>query len=208
MGIILLDIGNVLVTVDFSPFCRAVARDGQVGAGSIMSRFCEGELKDRHDTGQIASMEYLGMIIADPLTRDMPLHRMRLAWQDIFTPMPGSEEAVRQLRRHHQIWIMSDTDPLHFAFLLDRFPVLRNHDRYFLSYEHGYLKRSPDAFRYVLEESGRDPGEFLLIDDRVLNTISCREAGIRSILFESWQKTLASPLLAVDASVPVGEVCR
>ena len=196
MGIILLDIGNVLVNVDFMPFCRAVSREGDAGAAAIMERYCLSELKERHDTGRIGPREYLAMIAADPLTRDLPPDRLRLAWQEIFTPTPGSAEAVETLKRRHELWIMSDTDPLHFAFLIDRFAALRNMDRYFLSYEHGWLKRSPEAFRYVLDSSGLDAAEFLLIDDREVNTRSCAEAGIASILFRNWPEALASPTLA------------
>lgn len=206
MGIILLDIGNVLVNVDFMPFCRAVSREGEPGAAAIMERYCQGELKDRHDTGRTGPLEYLAMIAADPLTRDLPPDRLRLAWQDIFAPTPGSAEAVEALRQRHRLWIMSDTDPLHFAFLIDRFPVLRNMDRYFLSYEHGWLKRSPEAFRYVLDSSdGLDASEFLLIDDREVNTRTCAVAGVQSILFRSWKETLASSALAAFSQHSVHE---
>ncbi|NTV68249.1 MAG: haloacid dehalogenase [Chlorobaculum sp.] len=196
MGVILLDIGNVVVNVDFMPFCRTVSRNGEAGAASIMERYCQGDLKDRHDTGWIGPNEYLAMIAADPLTLDLPLDRLRLAWQDIFTPMPDCADALETLRRRHELWIMSDTDPLHFAFLIDRFPVLRSMDRYLLSYEHGWLKRSPEAFRQVLDSTGLDSSMFLLIDDREVNTRSCAETGIGSILFRSWAETLASPVLA------------
>ncbi len=196
MGVILLDIGNVVVNVDFMPFCRAVSRNGDSGAAAIMERYCQGELKERHDTGWIGPNEYLAMIGADPLTLDLPLDRLRLAWQDIFTPMPDCADALETLRRQHELWIMSDTDPLHFAFLIDRFPVLRSMDRYLLSYEHGWLKRSPEAFRQVLDSSGLDPSMFLLIDDREVNIRSCAEAGIESILFRNWADALASPVLA------------
>ncbi len=200
MSIILLDIGNVLVNVDFMPFFRAVCRDVESGAEQLMERYCQGDLKEQHDTGQIASLDFLRMIAADPLTRDLPLHQIRLAWQDIFTPTPGSVEALSQLRRHYELWIMSDTDPLHFAFLLDRFPLLRNMDRYLLSYEHGHLKRSPEAFRHVLDLAERDVSELLLIDDRQVNTDSCRMVGIESILFRSWPETIASPQLSARQS--------
>ena len=205
MGIILLDIGNVLVKVDFMPFCCAVCRDAESGAARLMARYCQGELKDRHDTGRIASFDYLDMIAADPLTLDLPPRQLRLAWQDIFTPLPGSEAAVGQLRQRHELWIMSDTDPLHFAFLLDRFPLLRTMDRYLLSYEHGWLKRSPEAFRYALElAGGRDASGLLLIDDRQVNIGSCRSVGINSILFRSWRETLASPPLAAFETLSNG----
>jgi FMN phosphatase YigB (HAD superfamily) len=196
MSIILLDIGNVLVKVDFFPFCKAVSRDGENGVAALMSRYCEGDLKDRFDSGRIAISDYLDLIATDPLTLDMPRHHLRKAWQDIFTPVPGCIDAVGKLRRHHELWIMSDTDPLHFAFLIDRFPVLRNMERYFLSYEHGYLKRSPEAFRHVLDSSGLEASGFLLIDDREVNTTAGACSGIETILFRSWAETLASPQLA------------
>jgi FMN phosphatase YigB (HAD superfamily) len=205
MGVILLDIGNVLVNVDFMPFCRAVSRDGDASASAIMERYCQSELKERHDTGWIGPREYLGLIAADPLTRDMPLDQLRLAWQDIFTSMPGSANAVETLKRRHELWIMSDTDPLHFAFLIDRFPVLRNMGRYFLSYEHGWLKRWPEAFQHVLDVSGLDASEFLLIDDREVNIRSCAEVGIASILFRNWPEALASPALAAFSHQSIDE---
>jgi FMN phosphatase YigB (HAD superfamily) len=199
MGIILLDIGNVVVSVDFMPFCKAVSRNGEVGAMAVKGRYCEGELKDRFDSGKIAPQEFLGMVASDPLTLDIPLHELRSAWQEIFTLQKGCIEAIRQLQEHHTLWIMSDTDPLHFAFLLNMFPVLRSMERYFLSYVHGYLKRSPDAFRHVLDSSGIEACEFILIDDREVNCASGRSVGINTILFRNWPETLASPELFGDS---------
>lgn len=195
MAIILLDIGNVLLSVDFEPFCRSACLDLPGAYGNMWARYCDGPLKERLDRGLAAPGEFLGMLADDPETVDMPKAFFRQAWQRIFTPVPGSPEAVRCLREHHESWIMSDTDPLHFAHLLDAYTLLRGHDRYFLSYEHGFLKREPAAFRHVLDTSGRAPGEFILIDDRPANITACRQAGMRGILFDTWPNVLASPLL-------------
>jgi FMN phosphatase YigB (HAD superfamily) len=195
MGIILLDIGNVVVSVDFGPFCTAVSRYGQESAGTILGRYCEGELKDRLDTGMIAPGEFLRQLAGDPLVTDMALPELRAAWQNIFSLQPGCIQGVKSLQERHSVWIMSDTDPLHFAFLINFFPVLRSADRYFLSYEHGFLKRSVSAFDHVLGSTGVEPGEFILIDDRAVNCAACEAAGIKSILFSSWEETLVSPVL-------------
>ncbi|UWX57368.1 hypothetical protein NY406_09165 [Chlorobaculum sp. MV4-Y] len=63
--------------------------------------------------------------------------------------------------------------------------------RCFFPYEHGYLKRSPEAFLHVHGSSG-----FLLLDDREINIRPCAGAGIESIFSHSWPETLASPELA------------
>jgi glucose-1-phosphatase len=40
MSIILLDIGNVVVSVDFMRFCRAVALDPVAGVEEIFRKYC------------------------------------------------------------------------------------------------------------------------------------------------------------------------
>lgn len=191
MSIILLDIGNVLVSVDFMRFCRDVALDPVSGAPEIYRKYCTGELKEKLETGLIASFEYLDVIARDPNSRALPLHELKLRWQDIFEPLEGAVEAVQRLKERHAVWIMSDTDPLHFTFLLNNYPVLRDADRYYLSFEQGKMKNSVEAFKRVLENSGCGADEFVLIDDKEENCASASQAGIRSVLFHNWRDTLA-----------------
>ena len=191
MSIILLDIGNVLVSVDFMRFCRDVALESVSGAQEIYRKYCIGELKEKLETGLIAPFEYLDVIARDPHSRAMPLHELKLRWQDIFEPLEGAVEAVKRLKGNHSLWIMSDTDPLHFTFLLNNYPLLRGADRYYLSFEHGNMKNSADAFGHVLESSGRGADEFILIDDKPENCASASTVGIESLLFRNWQDTLA-----------------
>lgn len=190
MGIILLDIGNVIVDVDFLRFCRSVARDRDSGPALIFDRYCASELKNRFDRGLVAPFDYLGMIAGDSDTLDMPLGDLKTAWQDIFSPKPEAGEAVRQLGRRHTLWIMSDTDPLHVTFLFNRCPELKLAARYWLSFEHGRLKRERESFLELLAASGRPAGEFILIDDREDNCICAESCGIRTLLFRNWPETL------------------
>jgi len=191
MSIILLDIGNVVVSVDFLPFCLAVARDPVAGAQEIFRKYCAGELKEQLETGVISPFEYLEVISRDPHSREISRRELRELWQDIFQPQQGALDALMQLKERHSVWVMSDTDPLHFTFLLNNYPLLRGMDRYYLSFEHGKMKNSADAFEHVLESSGCEAGEFILIDDKPENCASASKAGIRSILFDNWDNALA-----------------
>ncbi len=191
MSVILLDIGNVLVTVDFMRFCRAVAIDLNSAPEEIFRKYCTGELKEKLETGWIGPLEYLALIASDSQVKAMPLNVLKQHWQDIFEPLEGAVEAVSFLGEKHSLWIMSDTDPLHFTFLLNNYPLLRRADRYYLSFEHGKMKTSVEAFSHVLDSSGHRADEFILIDDKVENGASASTAGIRSIVFQSWPDTLA-----------------
>jgi glucose-1-phosphatase len=190
MSIILLDIGNVVVSVDFLSFCNAVALDPVSDAQEIYRKYCIGDMKDKLETGLISPFEYLDVIARDPYSRTMSLYELKHRWQDIFELQQGAVEAVKQLKENHSVWIMSDTDPLHFTFLLNNFPLLRGADRYYLSFEHGNMKNSAEAFEHVLESSGRGADEFILIDDKPENCASALTVGIESIQFQNWEDTL------------------
>jgi len=192
MSIILLDIGNVIVSVDFLSFCRGFSSCGSGDEESLFQKYCLGDLKSRFERGMISPYDYLAMIGSDSMTAGTDLREIRVKWQNIFAAMDGADQGVELLGKKHRIWIMSDTDPLHFAFLLNNFPLLRGRERYYLSYEHGFLKQSPEAFRHVLSDSGLPAEEFLLIDDRPENCKAASEAGIRSIRFTSWPEILAA----------------
>ncbi len=128
----------------------------------------------------------------DPLLRYMQRECMITAWQEIFSPLEGALEGVRALCEEHRLWIMSDTDPMHFDFLSLTVPHLANRERYYLSYMYGSLKSSDEAFRHVLTDSGVQPEQLLLIDDREDNCDSAARQGIRSVRFSSWPETLAA----------------
>ena len=192
MSIILLDVGNVLLSVDFLAFCRRVLPEGVTELHEVRRKYCEGELKASFERGLITSADYLCMIQSDPLTATMSLEEIEERWQNIFSLIQGAEEGVELLGRNHRIWIMSDTDPLHVNWFMSRFPLLRQRERYYLSYEHGFLKNSPEAFRHVLSHSGVPAEKFILIDDKPENCRSAALSGIRSILFNSWPETIAA----------------
>ena len=192
MSIILLDIGNVIAAVDFFRFCKGVLSDSFSDPQAVYMKYCQGELKTKFDQGIIAPLDYLCMIGRDSLTGNMSHGEIRERWQDVFSPMEGAEEGVETLSRERRLWIMSDTDPLHFAFLLTRYPLLRERERYYLSYEHGFMKSSPEAFQHVLDDTGIAAQEFLLIDDKPENCRAAESVGIKSIRFASWPETITA----------------
>ena len=192
MSIILLDIGNVIASVDFFRFCKGVLSDSFSDPQAVYMKYCQGELKTKFDQGIIAPLDYLCMIGRDSLTGNMSHGEIRERWQDVFSPMEGAEEGVETLSRERRLWIMSDTDPLHFAFLLTRYPLLRERERYYLSYENGFMKSSPEAFQHVLDDTGIAAQEFILIDDKPENCRAAESVGIKSIRFASWPETITA----------------
>ena len=193
--IILLDIGNVIVDVNFATFCSTVAERPE-DERKIFEKYCVGKFKDNVDRGRVSVTDFLGTVAADPIVRKIAIRELKDAWQNVFSLKEGCVEGVQRLKKRHRVWIMSDTDPLHFTYLLNAFPVLRTMERYYLSYEHGFLKNSTEAFLHVMQSSGSEVDQLLLIDDKPDNCFSCGEAGIDSILFTSWNDLQEKPGIA------------
>ena len=92
MSIILLDIGNVIASVDFLRFCRGVVLDASSDLQAVSRKYCEGDLKLKFDQGIIAPLDYLCMIGRDSLTASMSHGEIRELWQNVFSLLEGAEE--------------------------------------------------------------------------------------------------------------------
>ncbi|ARM31558.1 HAD family hydrolase [Prosthecochloris sp. HL-130-GSB] len=190
MTTVLLDIGNVIVNVDFLRFSSRVARSGS-HVQCVHDRFCTGEVKDAFDRGQVSSESFLQYLIDDDCTAELSTEEACLAWQSIFSLVDGAREGVRYLRERYAVWFMSDTDPLHARWLLDQYDLFQGAEGFLFSYRHGALKTESAAFTHALQATGCPPEQLLLIDDKSENGRVCSMSGIGFLDFRSWNDTIA-----------------
>jgi len=178
--LLVFDLGEVLVDVDFGRFARAAAKlDPALDVPSIQAA-CRGPAKAALDRGQLSPRGFLRQL---PTTADpdalLPL------WTDIFTARPAAAAALAALGDYER-WMLSDTDPAHFLRVLNDHPYLRGFDRYLLSYDRGLLKGDAGSFDPLvakLEEGAR----VLFWDDREDLVAAARSEGIDARLFTTWQ---------------------
>jgi FMN phosphatase YigB (HAD superfamily) len=104
-------------------------------------------------------------------------------WNGLLTANEGIIPLVGMLTPGHQLVLASNTDPIHFSYAVQHFPVLQRFDRYFLSYEMGLLKPEPEFFLRLLRELDIHPGDCVFIDDRAENVESARSIGITALQF-------------------------
>jgi HAD superfamily hydrolase (TIGR01509 family) len=112
----------------------------------------------------------------------MTLEELRLAWNDIFSPMPEMLAVVKETPRPR--YLLSTTNEPHVSWLRERFGyVFELFDRCFLTCEIGLRKPDPALFRYVESVSGQPPQRHLLIDDLAENVAGAQAAGWQAIQF-------------------------
>lgn len=185
---VVFDIGGVLLSFDHMKACKAIGARCAMSAEEVYERVFTSGLEASYDRG-MPTGEFYGEVskrLAIKAPFDVPPDEFGLLWSDIFEENPGIEEVVRTLSGMVRLFILSNTNPLHYEFAAGRFPFLNDcFEAAFLSYEIGEGKPSPVIYRTVVEKTGLKPEELFYIDDREEHVEAAKALGIRSLRFTS-----------------------
>lgn len=182
---ILLDMGKVLVDFDFKLFsdrlCRFVEIDPELLRGALTGN----SLQHTYELGQLNDDEFHNEICRR-LGKEVTREEFVAAWTGVFLPIPLlSEDLIRRLAARAQLWIVSNTNKLHFDYLRARFPFFGLFKGFVLSHEVGAMKPDPWIFREALARAGSKASEALFVDDQIVNVEAARELGIEAFQFLS-----------------------
>jgi HAD superfamily hydrolase (TIGR01509 family) len=97
--------------------------------------------------------------------------------------------------RHHRLILLSNTNPWHWHYALEHYPVISDFQDRVLSYEVGVLKPHPAIYRAALEKT-RPGDRVIFTDDIETNVAAARIMGISGIHFQSAEQ-LKQELLAL-----------
>ena len=183
---VLFDLGNVLVRLALErgvEQLQALAGpSAPAGLDAARVFFDEAALAcNKGELAPDAFLEELGRLLGGALARE----RLAEAWCTIFDPYPEMEALAGEvLDLGHRAYLVSNTDPLHFAHLWPRIPVLRRLSGLHLSYEVRLLKPDPAFMRAALSRFGLDPARCAYLDDRPENVRAAEGLGVPSHLHD------------------------
>lgn len=178
------DLGNVLVGVDQSGFCRRLAAYTQASPEEISALVFNGPLKFRYDSGLLTTPEFYQQI-TDHLQSTLSYDQFCALWTGFLTPWEHMTEVVARLQPRYPLVLVSNTDPLHFEYVKAHFPVMRHFCRYILSYELGCQKPDPRIYQTLLAALDCPPEQCLFIDDLLINVEAARRHGLQAWQFLS-----------------------
>ncbi len=143
---VIFDLGRVIVDIDIRRLLSAVSvglsTDDVEGA---IARSLRDEVMRDFNTGRIGPGEFHEAMVGRH-GLDMGFDEFKDLWCGIFSPIAGMEEMIRQLNGAYRLGLLSDTDPLHWAYLHSTYPVLNLFERPTLSFEVGVVKPNPAIF--------------------------------------------------------------
>ena len=174
--------GRVIVgidTVSLGNFFNITEKDPNITIQKIMSD----NLMLKFNSGKIAP-EQFHKSLCNKYNLRVNYSEFKKIWCSIFKPMPDTEQLLRQLHGNLPLGILSDTDILHWNYLIDKYPILNIFPKPTLSFEIGTTKPSPEAYIAAAKNIDAELHNCLFIDDLEKNVAGARSIGMDSIHFK------------------------
>ena len=171
--------------MDHLRFCRRLAAVAGWTPQEVYAAVFQTGLEPGYDTGRISSEEFHRRV-QDHFRLDLPFPRFRQMWAEIFDPLEDMEAVAARLARRYPLYLLSNTNELHFQYIRENYATLLSHFRAFiLSYLVGSRKPEPQIFQALIREAGLPPAQILYTDDNPEFVEAARDHGLVAWQFTS-----------------------
>ncbi len=184
---LLLDLGGVLIDVDYQRTARAFHALGFEDFEAQFSKARQTPLFDRFEVGAISPAEFRDGVRA--LFRpDLTDREIDACWNAMLGSIPPARiELVQALGRRYRLLLLSNTNAIHvpaFEAIIARENGIADFKGLFQGayYSCAIGLRKPDAgaFHFALAQHGAEPERTLFIDDSIQHVVGARNAGLHA----------------------------
>lgn len=198
--LIISDFGGVICSFDYRIFCQRLARRIGWTSDQIHATVFGDSLQEDFEAGKLNGPGYHRAVMAR-LGAEIPYEEFFPMYGDIFTEIPATCELLRRLHGRYPLYLLSDTNEIHFGYVRETVEALRLFDQFVVSYEVGVMKPDPRIYREALRRSGLPASACVFVDDREANVLGAARAGIHALQFESAER-LAVDLARLGVVIP------
>ncbi|HEX9899436.1 MAG TPA: HAD family phosphatase [Candidatus Methylomirabilis sp.] len=198
--LIISDFGGVICTFDYRIFCQRLAgRTGRTTDQVFAAAFGD-RLQREFETGRLSGPAYHRAVM-DRLGADVPYEEFFPMYGDIFTEIPATCDLLRRLHARYLLYLLSDTNEIHFGYVRETVGILRVFREFIVSYQVGAMKPDPRIYGEALRRSGLPATACVFVDDRPANVEGAARVGMHALLFQSAEQ-LAAELTRLGVAVP------
>ncbi len=186
--LIIFDLGNVILPFNHYQIAEKLSRfsinhEEPKEIFSFLFDIEKGAVNP-YETGKISTLEFFESIKRS-LKLSISFDEFKPIWNDIFWEDNGVSKIIYALKGKKRLFLLSNTNPLHFDYILSRFPIIRVFDRWILSYEVGFKKPAIEIFETAMKYSLTEPQNIIFIDDVKSHVDVASSLGMKAIHFES-----------------------
>ncbi len=178
---IIFDLGDVLIDINARKAFGELNRLCQADKTGVFNFF----LSPTHlnfMSGTVSPEEFYH-IFAQKYRFSLDMPAFWEIWNHVLGPVKkGIIQLLNQLKAKGYILLLcSNTDPVHFRYVAEKYEILQKFQRFYLSFQIGYNKPDPKIFRKILEQEAVSASDCLFIDDSADNIQVARGLGFNAI---------------------------
>ena len=182
---VIFDMGRVLVDIDNRLLVEKLFKG--LDANNLQElgrRTMSDPAMVKFNTGRMGAEEFHRRM-CETYQLDLNFEAFKKLWCEIFCTMNGMETLVGRVSTSLKVGLLSDTDPVHWNFIRNRWPWIGSIANPTLSYEVSVMK--PDAAIYLAaaQNVGVGAEHCLFVDDLQANIDGAAAVGMQGIRFES-----------------------
>ncbi len=118
-----------------------------------------------YEEGRISSKDFFKKL-KERYKLELEPGEFREIWNDIFEEDPAVSEIILYLKQKgYPIFLLSNTNELHFSYVMERYPIIHYLDEWILSFEVGAKKPQEKIYDMIFERKSLERHEVLYIDD-------------------------------------------
>jgi putative hydrolase of the HAD superfamily len=190
IGVIFFDLGNVILPFNHYQIAEKLSRftknadfqDSEM-IFSYLFNFENGAING-YEVGKVSSLDFF-QSLKEHLKLTLSFEEFIPIWNDIFWENLEVSEIIRSLKGKKRLGLLSNTNPLHFDYILLKFPVVQIFDKWILSHEVGFKKPALEIFQSAIEWACVEPERILFIDDMKSHVEVAISLGMQGIHFTS-----------------------
>ena len=183
--VVYFDLGKVIVDFDHSRAAQELLKVTPLSLKEAMAVLSDGELVSEYETGRLSSQEHYRKVCRR-LQMEVSIEKFRELWGSMFLPEPLlSESFLQDLKKRYRLMLLSNTNEIHFDFVIQNYPILRMIEERLLSFQAGCMKPQARIFELAIKKAGVAPENIFFTDDRPENIEAAQQSGIQALLFQS-----------------------
>lgn len=186
--IVLLDLGGVLIHLDYQltidAFKKLTAQDFQL----IYSQANQESIFDKYETGQISSQAFINKL-KEQLHPSVTPNQVVAAWNAMILDFNReSLETLVELNATKRVFLLSNTNELHMQKVLRKLAEVTDKkiedlfEKIYLSHDIKLRKPNTEVFEYILDDLKIKADQVLFIDDSEQHILGAKSIGIVAIL--------------------------
>ena len=138
---------------------------------------------NRYEEGRMSSLEFF-VTLRDRYGLEVDFEEFKTIWNHIFWSSPDVNEVITYLKgKGFPIFLLSNTNELHFSYILKHFPIVHTLDEWILSFEVGAKKPQKRIFDVVHERMDVKSEEVFFVDDIRENVDAAERCGFQGMVY-------------------------